>query len=305
MRPEALQVFVRVAELSSMSEAAKQLGMGRARVSRTIQTLEEELGGHLFHRTTRTVVLTPEGCRALEIARRVLAEAEAMATVFAPAHAVVGRVRIDLPVNMGRRFLLDGVPQLLETHPGLELFVGTSDRFVDPIRDGYDCVIRVGSAGDSELSRRKLGELRMVNCVSPGYLQKRGRPRSPDDLAEHRVVHWEMSTGRPGFEWEENGRTAWCSVPSAVTVNGADAYRAACLAGLGIIQVPQHGVDEELASGGLVTVLDDYVCAPMPVVLLHPHGRRPPARVRAVMDALEARLSPEGDRSARTESDED
>ena len=291
---EALGVFSKVAELRSLTRASEHLGVSKSRVSRKLKSLEDELGVRLFHRSTRVVRLTEDGETLLPRARRLVRDVDEIGTLFSGASRLRGRVRVDLPVNLARRFVLPALPALLERHPGLELFVSTTDRFVDAVRGGFDCVLRVGEPADSDLVQKKLGALPMVNCVSRGYAERRGIPRSIDDLDDHLLVHYSPAPGlaAPVFEYERDGETCSKPMTASVTVNGTDAYAAACLAGMGIIQSPWLGMRERIASGRLVEILPEHACAPMPVALLHPHGRRPPRRVRVVMDWIADVLAP-------------
>lgn len=282
---DSLRVFVKVAELSSLTRAGKQLGIGKSRVSRRIGALEEEIGGTLFHRTTRAVRLTPDGEALLPRARRIVQDAEEIDTLFRTGQRLRGTVRVDLPIRLARNVILPRLPELLERHPELELFVSTTDRIVDPVREGFDCVLRVGQPTDSELVQRKLGEVTMVNCASRRYVERRGLPRRLEDLDDHLLVRYDsaLSPAGPVFEYVDAGTLNTRPMRCSVTVTATDAYAAACRAGLGIVQVPLIGVVDELASGELVEILPEHRCPPMPVVLLHTHGRNPPHRVRAVM----------------------
>jgi DNA-binding transcriptional LysR family regulator len=285
---DALRIFVRVAELASFTRAAEQLGMPKARVSLRVQALEAELGIRLLHRTTRTVRTTPDGDQFLARARRLVVDAEELAAMFQAPRTLRGLVRIDLPVNLSREVVIPRLPELLALHPQLELQLSTTDRRVELIREGFDCVVRVGTLPDSELVVRRLGVLAIANCVSPSYVHRYGAPRGLDELDRHLLVHYSLTLGGdpPVFEYRDGDRDRAQPMRAIVTVNHTDAYRAACLAGLGIIQVPRFGVRDQLANGSLVEVLPEWPCAPMPVSLVHGHGRTVPKRVRAVMTWL-------------------
>lgn len=291
---EALQIFVKVAELSNFTRAAEQLGMPKARASWHVKRLEEGIGTALLQRSTRRVELTPEGERFLARARCLMRDAEDLGAMFHSERVVRGRVRIDLPVNIGREIVLPRLPELVARHPSLELTISTTDRRSEPFREGFDCLLRVGDAADGSLVGRRLGTFRMMNCVSPSYLRTHGVPTKIEDLHRHLLVHYAstLSSEQPTFEYVVDGVAHGLPMPSAVTVNNVDAYQTVCLAGLGIIQVPRIGVQRQLAAGTLVEVLADFTCAPMPVTLLHTHGRSVPRRVRAVMNWLAEVLIP-------------
>jgi DNA-binding transcriptional LysR family regulator len=202
---------------------------------------------------------------------------------------------------MGRNLILPRLPQLLAAHPHLELAVSTTDRRVDVIREGFDCVLRVGALADSRLVARKLGVLPMLNVASPAYLHAHGTPSTLADLKGHWLVHYSIAFGTdsPAFEYPRPGSGqgyGQLAMPSRVTVNTADAYLAACVAGLGIIQAPRLGLLQPLLSRSVVEILPDLRSEPMPVWLVHVHGSNLPRRVRVVMSWLSQLLAPHLDR---------
>lgn len=291
---EHVRILARVAEQASFTRAAEQLGMPKSRVSLHVKALERELGTRLLQRTTRAVRPTPDGERFLERAKSLLDDAEELTTMFQPASALEGRVRLDLPVSLARERIIPALPDFLAQHPKLELVLSATDRRVELVKEGFDCVLRVGQVRESGLTAKRLGLLSMANCASPAYLRRFGVPRSIEDLASHRLVHYSLTLGgdEPAFEYRKSGR--WVTVPmtAALTVNSVEAFYAACMAGLGIIQVPRLGTRRAVQEGSFVEVLPEHVCAPMPISLVHRHGRNVPKRVRAVMEWLSALLLP-------------
>lgn len=294
MDVDDLRVFVKVAELASFTRAADILGMPKARASLRIAALEATLGARLLQRTTRTVRLTPDGEQLLPRARQLVIDADELAAMFQAGRALRGVVRVDLPINFARDTILPRLPELLAAHPHLELQLSTTDRRVDVVREGFDCVLSVGTLTASDLTAQRLGELTMATCASPAYLKKHGTPRTLADLAGHLLVHYSLRLGSdpPTFEYRDGDRYRVLRMRSVVTVNTADAYRAACLAGLGLIQVPRVGVRGLLEDGSLIEVLPEFPSEPMPVSLVHPHGRNVPRRVRAVMAWIAAVIRP-------------
>ncbi|MBI5268735.1 MAG: LysR family transcriptional regulator [Burkholderiales bacterium] len=290
---EAMALFARVAELGSFTQAAAHMGVSKATATAAVQRLEAALGTRLLHRTTRRVELTQDGRVFHERCRDLLADREELRTLFrAPGDgALSGRLRVDMPMGAARHLLVPRLPEFLQAHPQLELELSSTDRRVDVVREGFDCVLRVGRVDDSSLVARPLGRYRVINCASPGYLARHGVPQRPEDLAQHRLVDYVQTLGgrSPGFEIASDDDPAgapprFVRMPVALVVNNSEAYLAACLAGLGLIQVPGPGVEALLEAGRLVEVMPAHRAAPMPVTLLYPHRRHLPLRVRVFMD---------------------
>lgn len=291
---ETVRTFVSVAELGSYTRASEHLGISKARASIRVRELEEELGCALLLRTTRAVRLSEDGAQFLPRARRWLRDADELTSMFQAPRSVRGRVRLDLPIKVARDWVMPRVPELLAEHPGLELLVGSTDRIVDVVREGYDLVVRVGSLPDSGLVARRLGAMPVVTAASAEYLRRHGVPTTPDELDAHFLVDYSTTLGgaRPTFDYlGEDGDVIARPMATRITVNGADAYQAACRAGLGIIQAPRRGLESLFATGELVEVLPQCVAPPLPVSLVRwsARARRP---VRVVMEWLETTIAP-------------
>lgn len=294
-RLDLLQIYVRVAELASFTQAADTLGLPKARVSTAVQQLEAALGTRLLHRTTRRVQMTQDGQAFYERGKDLLAEADELQAMFQQGtQALRGRLRVDMPVLVARDQVLPRLPAFLALHPGLEVELSSTDRRVDLVREGFDCVMRVGTLHDSGLVARPLGALRQINCASPAYLARHGTPRRLADLSRHRLVHYVPTLGgRPtGFEYMEGGQLRTLPMDGALTVNSTEAYQAACLAGLGLIQAPATGLASLIAQGLLVEVLPKLRAPPLPVALLYANRRHVPARVQVFMTWLQDALGP-------------
>jgi DNA-binding transcriptional LysR family regulator len=291
-----LRIFATVAELASFSRAAEQLGLAKGRVSTAVRQLEAQVGTRLLQRTTRSVRLTPDGERFLDRCKELLTEAEQLQAMFQPASTgLSGRLRIDLPNRLARDLVLPRLPEFLAAHPMLEIGISTTDRRVDLVHEGFDCVLRVGALVDSDLVARPLGVLRMRNVASPAYLRAHGTPRTLADLAGHRVVHYMPSLNAQGAAWDyadADGHHRSLPMRANVTVNGTDAYQGAALAGLGLIQAPALGLDALIAAGELVDVLPAFRAPPMPVSLMLPNRRQLAPRVQVVMAWLTHVIAP-------------
>lgn len=294
---QALRVFASVAELGGFSAAAERLGLPKGRVSQLVQQLEARLGVRLLQRTTRRVQLMPDGEAVLTRARALLADAEELGALFQRAPTELrGHLRLDLPVRLAVNQVLPALPDFLAAHPGLTLDLSSTDRRVNPVEEGFDCVLRVGSVGDDSLVARRLGYLRQLNLASPDYLRRHGEPRHPSDLAEgHRLVQYaqRLPARAPAlFEWQdESGALQLQPVAAVLRVNHTEAYEAAALAGLGLIQAPP-GAQAQIHSGRLRAVLTAYEAPPLPVHLLWPQQRGLSRRTRALIDWLDGLLRP-------------
>ena len=290
---DRMQIFARVAELSSITQAAQVLGLPKASASLAVQQLEAHLGTRLLHRTTRRVQLTQDGQAYYERCKDLLDDVDELQAMFQQPDgaALRGRVRIDMSTGIARQLVLPALPDLLARHPLLEVELSSTDRRVDLVREGFDCVIRVGPVAEPGLVARPLGLVRVASCASPGYLARKGTPQSLADLAQHDLVHYvsTLGTKSAGFEtMGDDGSPQFHPMAGRVTVNSAEAYLGACAAGLGLIQAPLLGVRELIDRGLLVEVLPHHPAPPMPVTLIYPHRRHLPQRVRVVMDWLAA-----------------
>jgi DNA-binding transcriptional LysR family regulator len=295
MEIDQLRIFARVAELGSFTQAADQLGLAKGRVSTAVRQLEADVGARLLQRTTRRVRLTQDGEQFIERCKEVIADAEQLQGMFQPAAAGLrGRLRIDLSNAVARDLIIPRLPEFLAAHPLLEVGISTTDRRVDLVQEGFDCVLRIGRLADADLVARPLGVMKMRNLAAPSYLRAHGRPSTLADLAQHRIVHYaaKLSTQGAGWEYQEGGTTRIHPMRSVIVVNGTDAYQAACLAGLGMIQVPVHGTQHLVDAGRLVDVMPDYLAAPMPVSLLYPNRRQMAPRVQAILNWMTQVVQP-------------
>ena len=285
-RLEAMTAFVRVAELQSFTAAAISLGLPKSSASQAVSQLEAHLKVQLLYRTTRKVLLTHDGLAYYERCREVLAELDELESMFEQKSDLTGSLRVDMPVSMARNFLVPRLPDFLDRHPGLEIELSCTDRRVDVVAEGFDCVIRVGALADSTLMGRNLGLLKMGNYASPAYLARHGEPETLDDLSGHNLIHYALHLGnRPfGFEFLEDGAYKTIDMPGRITVNNTEAFQAAALAGLGLFQAPRTGNHRHVAEGALVEILPQFEAEPLPVTLIYPRRRHQARRVRAFMD---------------------
>ena len=284
---ELLRTFVRVTELSSFTQAGESLGLPRSTVSEHVQALEELLGARLLQRTTRKVQATQDGRVLYERSKDLLAHMDELEGLFRQDEAqLTGRIRVDMPNVMARDLILPRLPQFMDAHPLIELEISTTDRQVDLLAEGFDCVLRVGAQPDQTVVARLLCSLPLLNCASATYLERYGVPQTLADLADHHLVHYVRPLGSrsAGFEYLRGNKVQRIPMAGRVTVSSTDAYKSACLGGFGIIQAPALGMAEELASGELVAVLPGFSAPPLNVSLLYAGQRHLPLRVRVFIE---------------------
>ncbi len=280
-RFQEMQVFVRIAERRSFSQASEDLQIPRATVTNLIKRMEKRLGARLLERTTRQVRLTHDGEAYYRRCVRLLADLEEADGAFLNT-APKGLLRVNVQGTLARVFVVPGLPAFLARYPDIVLHLGEDDRLVDLVREGVDCVLRAGTLQDSSLVGRQIALMPQVTVASPAYLARHGVPASLDDLANHLAVDYlSSSTGRSlPLDFMVEGRNVLVRPAAVVSVTGAELYTSAALAGLGLVQVPRYRVADDLAAGRLEVVLPDLPPAPMPVSVLYPQHRQVSARVR-------------------------
>jgi len=286
-RFQEMQIFARIVERRSFTTAAEELRMPRATVTNAIKRLETRLGTRLLERTTRVVAPTLDGQAYYERCVRLLADLGEMESVFSRA-APAGLLRVNLQPTLARRVVMPALPAFLARYPGIELQIGEGDRLVDLVREGIDCVLRVGNPQDSSMVAQQVARLEQVTVASPDYLARHGRPEKLDQLGRHLAVNYISSaTLRPyPLEFLVDGELRQLTLPGAVSVTGADMYIAGASAGLGIVQVPRYRVEDQLQSGKLCVLLPDLTPPPLPACVLYPQSRQLSPRVRVFVDWL-------------------
>ncbi len=284
---QQMSSFVAVVDAGSFIGAAAATGASKAAISRHVGELEQRLGVRLLHRTTRRLSLTEEGRMFFESAKELLEsieEAESLVTLRAgEAH---GTVRVNAPVTFGALQLAPLWGPFAEANPKVSLDITLSDRVVDLVDEGYDLAIRITAIPDSTLVTRKLASTRIVLCASPAYLQTRGVPAHPHDLAQHAVISYTYWSTRD--EWHFSGPEGPVSVrinPRIHTNNG-DTCRRAALAHQGLILQPDFIVGEDLRRGDLVEVMPAYRSIEVGIYAVYPSRKNLPLKTRRLIDHL-------------------
>ena len=291
-RIDEMRVFARVAETRSFKQAASDLGLPRSTVTEAVKRLEARLGVRLLDRTTRVVVPTLDGAAFHRRCLAIVAEVEDVEAAFRGGRPE-GRLHVNMHGIVARLLVLPRLSDFLERYPGIDLVLSDSDRLVDLLREGVDCVIRAGDPADSDLIARRLGSFEEVTCASPGYLERHGTPRSLEDLdgndgEDHRMIGY-FSTATHGLlplEFTVGERLVEKHLPASITVTGGATLVEAGRLGYGLFQAPRYHMQADLAAGRLIEVLPDHPPAPTPVSALYPRDRQLSPRLRVWLDWL-------------------
>jgi len=287
---QPLLAFSETAKRGGFAAAARELGTAPSTLAKAVARLEASLGLRLFHRTTRQVSLTGDGERLFQRCQRVLAELEELQSEAAGARSAPnGTLRIDMPIVFGRKVMLPLLARLVQRHPGLELDVRLSDAFVDVVKDGIDVAVRVGELQDSTLVARRFASQQLVLVAAPLYLGRYGTPRALADLAAHRHILFRMpSSGRDRpQQFNVKGRTVALQPAQGMRFNDGEAMVQAAVLGLGLAQVPDYMVADDIAAGRLIEVLPLHRPPSMPIHAVMPGNHMVPVRVRVLLDALD------------------
>lgn len=284
---QSMQVFARVAELGSFTKAADALQLGRPQVTRAVQELEASLGVRLFQRTTRQVRLTTEGEQFYERVKDILGNVAQARAMFDPSGSSLrGKLRIDIPTAFSQPAFIASLRAFTDKHPDIEMVLGVTDRTVDLVAEGVDCVLRIGELPDSSLVARRIGMATMVTCAAPGYIEAFGAPQTLEALSDHRGVSFLSGQNHRQLPWHflEDGSDRRYVSRHSIVVNESNAYVQCAVAGFGIIQAPGITLDKYLVDGSLVEVLARYRPRPRPISLLYPSRSHLAPQVHAFVD---------------------
>ncbi|KOF21484.1 LysR family transcriptional regulator [Ensifer adhaerens] len=290
-----VSVFVEAADAGGFSAAAERLNLSRSAVGKTVAKLEQRLGVRLFHRTTRTQSLTDEGQLFYENCLRALSEIRAgEALLESGKQEIQGRLRLSMPVHLGRQCIMPLLSDLLRQHPRLEFDLNFSDRNVDLVEDGFDLAIRSGPLrSDPELMTRKIADQRMIVCASPAYIEANGVPKKIEDLMTHQAILYRRS-GQP-LAWSfpvKAGQTQAITPPARLRLDDLTSIADAAAGGFGIAWLPCWLVGNRIASGSLVRILADAPALSYGTYVVWPKTQYMPPKLRLLIDTLAARLPP-------------
>lgn len=298
-RLDAMRLFARVVDRRSFTQAANDLEIPRSTATQVIHQLEERLGTRLLQRTTRTVRPTLDGEAYYRRCLAILDDVEEADGAFRGA-APKGMLRVEVQGTLARHFLLPGLPDFLARHPGIQIAMSESDRWVDVIREGVDCVLRYGALPDSDLVARSVTVLPRITCAAPAYLEQHGVPQSPADLVRHHAVCLRsITTGAlTPFEFLVSGAVTRMDMTTPFSVTGTESFRDAVRLGLGLAQMPVFHIEQDLAQGRLVRVLADHALPPGLVSVLYPSHRHQSQRVRLFINWIVQQFSARQDATA-------
>jgi DNA-binding transcriptional LysR family regulator len=284
-RFDAMRAFTRIVERRSFTRAAEDLSLPRSSVTDAVKGLETRLGVRLLQRTTRQVSPTLDGEAYYQRCMNLIADLEDAEGAFVGAKPS-GLIRVDAHGTQARYFLLPGLPRFRRQYPDIRLHLSEIHQPLDMIREGFDCILRAGELSDNPLIKRRLAMLDRGTFASPDYLSRFGTPRTPDHLQGHERVGLlspDTSEITP-LVFCAAGKVRKVTLPSTLTVTGAETNVASACLGLGLIQAPRYRVTSELASGSLVEVLANFPPTPLPVHVLYSHTHQLSPRLRVFID---------------------
>jgi LysR family transcriptional regulator for bpeEF and oprC len=294
--------FVRVVEAHSFVAAAQTLGMSPSAISKAVSRLEERLGARLLNRTTRSLSLTDLGTGFYERCREALSQLDQAENEVSESRGVPrGRLRVDVPISLGRKIIVPALPRFIEQNPELTVQMSMNDRVIDLVQEGIDAALRVGKLSDSSLIARRVGSLRGVTCASPEYIERMGGPpKTPEDLKPEQCI----AMFRPGSnqirEWMfRKGNVEHTIMPAApLSFSDPESAVAAAVSGAGFVRTLDFTVEAQIAAGLLQPVLEDWNDgAWWPVSVVYPQHRQPTAKIRAFIEfvsGLFPQVTPEG-----------
>jgi DNA-binding transcriptional LysR family regulator len=290
-RLEGMSVLLAVVEEGSLSAASRRLRTPLATVSRKVAELERHLGAQLLVRTSRRIQLTDAGRAYVDAAKRILEQVEEAERNAAGEHSAPrGELDVTAPIVFGRTHVLPIAIDFLKAQKDIDIRLLLNDRQVNLVEEQIDVAIRIGHLVDSDLRATKVGEVRRVACASPAYIAERGALRTPRELSAHDGVTFRGFKTAP--EWRYRGdNPAWTAEPrKRLAVNSTEAAIAAAVAGLGVVRLLSYQIEQEVRSGALVPILEDFAPEPLPVSLVYPEASLRLHKVRAFLDWTAPRL---------------
>ncbi|RWM94350.1 MAG: LysR family transcriptional regulator [Mesorhizobium sp.] len=287
-----LDVFVRIAEEASLTRAGDTLGMSISSVSRYLMNLETRLGVRLVQRSTRRLSLTSEGEQFYGQAREIMHSLlDAEANVSAKAASPNGRLRVGASLSFSLLHLMPVVQQFRDRYPNVIIDIVSSNRYYDIVENGLDLAIRTRRVeADSSITIRRLAETRRLLAASPAYLEHRGTPRHPSDLAQHDLILYTLADSWNQFNFRKGDDQVRIDVDGIINANDGQLICVAARNGLGILAQPAYIIQADLDAGRLVRVLDDWDLPRLTMNIAFPTKVMLPTRTRLFIDFLVERF---------------
>lgn len=290
-RLDAMSTFMAVVEAGSLSAAARRLNTPLATVSRRISELEAHLRTRLFNRSSRKLVLTDAGSSYVAACKRILADVSEAERIASGEYAApTGELTVTAPVGLGRTFLIPILTDFLKLYPDIKARLILSDRVLSLFQEQIDLGLRIGALPDSSLMAIRVGTTRRVVCASPAYLAAHGTPRTPDDLAGHDCISYAGFVAPDVWTFVRDGTTVAVPVQPRLVIDSAEAACDAACAGIGITSAYAYHFQAALERGDLITLLDEFQPASLPVNIVYTANRFLPIKVRAFLDFAAPRL---------------
>lgn len=288
---DAMNAFAKVVATGSYAEAARRLGLTRSAVSKAVMELEQLLGARLLDRTTRRVTPTEAGTAYYERCVSILADVEETELQISRLHDEPrGILKINAPMSFGILYLGDSVAEFMRSYPELRIELTLNDRFIDPLEEGVDVTVRIGTLADSSLIARRLAPARLALVASPDYLQRHGMPKTPQDLAQHQCLAYGHMAAVHRWQLRHGSETLAVQFNAALCSNNGEVLRASAIAGNGITNLPTFLVGPDIAAGRLQPVLADYPPTELGIFALYAPNRYLAAKTRLFIDFLAKRF---------------
>jgi len=287
----SIRAFTKVVQHSSFAAAARDLRLSRSAVSKHVIELEQELGGQLLSRTTRSVTATENGQAYYERCLAILSDLEEADLSATRLQAEVrGLLRINAPMSFGTLHLARAVADFMEKYPDLRIQLLLSDQQVDPVQEGFDVTLRIADLPSSSMIARRIAPARRAICASPSYLARHGTPKHPDDLRGHAcLTYGHLATGN---QWKLTGPDGdhWIAIPWTLCTNNAEVLRDAAVQGRGIALLPTFIAGADFQQGRLATILPGYQAPEISIYAIYPETRHLSLKVRVFIDFLVERF---------------
>ena len=291
---DAMNAFTKVVATRSFAEAGRRLGLTRSAVSKAVMELERDLGARLLDRTTRRVSPTEAGLAYYERCVAILAQVEETEIQISRLHdEPKGVLKINAPMSFGMLYLAQAVADFMARHGDLNVEMTLDDRFIDPLAEGVDVTIRIGTLTDSSLIARRLAPAKRVLAAAPDYITRMGPPQDPTDLVHHRCLNYGHGTFLQRWQLTEAGKPISVPITASLSSNNGDVLRAAALKGNGIVCLPTFMLGQDIRAGRLTVLLPANQPTDLGIYALYAPNRYLAAKTRVFIDFLVDRFGPE------------